>query len=253
MGNEEKRKGLFGAFQGLVDTVKTTVQDVKIPEIKLPDVKLPEVKLPQINIPGIFRGQTETQPSQPVKQPIRSISIHCALRIIYYMMTVDGVIQEEEEKKFTEIGKELAPDFDAIKGGIITACREQMTKVIDPEDYYAVLQDGVEEAVEIGKNPKDGGLAPKVLVWDLLTLAYSDGGYDENERKLLKYVVRKFDVDKTVFLELESSYLALMDLENELNWIKTTDRPYLTIEAIVNELADRKTVIFDSVKDLIAL
>ena len=41
-----------------------------------------------------------------------------------------------------------------------------------------------------------------------------------------------------------------------INWvfhIKTTDRPYLTIEARVNELTKRKTVIFDSVKDLITL
>ena len=52
---------------------------------------------------------------------------------------------------------------------------------------------------------------------------------------------------------MESSILTLMDLERELNWIKTTNRPYLTIENMVNELADRKNVIFESVKDLIAL
>ena len=45
----------------------------------------------------------------------------------------------------------------------------------------------------------------------------------------------------------------MMDIEKELTWIKTTDRPYLTIEARVNELTKRKTVIFDSVKDLITL
>ena len=44
-----------------------------------------------------------------------------------------------------------------------------------------------------------------------------------------------------------------MDLEKELAWIKTTNKPYLTIEAMVNEIADRKSVIFESVKDLITL
>ena len=92
-----------------------------------------------------------------------------------------------------------------------------------------------------------------MLVWDLLTIAYSDESYDESERRLLKYIVRKLSIDKSVFLEMESSILTLMDLERELNWIKTTDRPYLTIENMVNELADRKNVIFESVKDLIAL
>ena len=55
------------------------------------------------------------------------------------------------------------------------------------------------------------------------------------------------------FLELESSLLTLLDLERELNWIKSTDRPYLTIEATVNELENRKRVVFDSVTDLINL
>ncbi len=52
---------------------------------------------------------------------------------------------------------------------------------------------------------------------------------------------------------MESSMLTLMDIERELAWIKTTNRPYLTIEAMVNELADRKNVISESILDLIAL
>ena len=52
---------------------------------------------------------------------------------------------------------------------------------------------------------------------------------------------------------MESSIQTLMDLEKEQQWIKTTERPYLTIEAMVNEVEDRKHVIFDSVKALIAL
>lgn len=93
----------------------------------------------------------------------------------------------------------------------------------------------------------------KPLVWDLLTIAYSDESYDETERKLLKYIVRKLQIDKAVFLEMESSILTILDIEKEIAWIKTTDRPYLTIEARVNELTKRQAAIFDSVKDLITL
>ena len=90
-------------------------------------------------------------------------------------------------------------------------------------------------------------------MWDLLTIAYSDESYDERERKLLKYIVRKLGVDKAVFLEMESSMLTILDIEKEIAWIKTTDQPYLTIEARINELTKRKSVIFESVKDLITL
>ena len=54
-------------------------------------------------------------------------------------------------------------------------------------------------------------------------------------------------------VRLEADQDELLDIEKEISWIKTTNRPYLTIEAMVNELADRKNVIFESVKDLIAL
>ena len=53
--------------------------------------------------------------------------------------------------------------------------------------------------------------------------------------------------------EMESSFLTLMDLDKELNWIKTTNKPYITIETMVNEIVNRKNVIFESVKDLIVL
>ena len=65
--------------------------------------------------------------------------------------------------------------------------------------------------------------------------------------------MRKLGVDKAVFLEMESSMLTILDIEKEIAWIKTTDQPYLTIEARINELTKRKTVIFESVKDLITL
>ena len=91
------------------------------------------------------------------------------------------------------------------------------------------------------------------MIWNLLTIAYSDESYDETERKLLKYIVRKLQIDKAVFLEMESSILTILDIEKEIAWIKTTDRPYLTIEARVNELTKRQAAIFDSVKDLITL
>ena len=184
---------------------------------------------------------------------IKAISTKNAIKIIYYLMAADGQIFHSEEEKFDAIGAELDPTFYERKEQILQECRAQMEKTIDVEDYYDVVQDGVEEAIFSSLRTEDTFITPKLLVWDLLTVAYSDGNYDIAERKLLKYIVRKLDIDKAVFLEMESSILTLMDLERELVWIKTTDRPYLTIEAMVNEIKDRESVIFESVKDLISL
>ena len=151
------------------------------------------------------------------------------------------------------MGIELDPNFAASKEQIIKECKAALDKVIDSEDYYDALQDGVENAIASSQKSVGASISAKHLVWNLLSVAYSDEKYDDTERRLLKYIVRKLNIDKAVFLEMESSMLTLMDIERELTWIKTTNRPYLTIEAMVNELADRKNVIFESVLDLIAL
>ena len=184
---------------------------------------------------------------------IQAISTRNAIKIFYYIMAADGQIFHNEEDKFNLIANEIDPNFADNKEKIILECKAQLDKVIDPEDYYDVLQEGVEDALTSSRTTADTFITPKLLVWDLLTLAYSDEAYDETERKLIKYIVRKTNVDKTIFLEMESSIMTLMDIENELSWIKTTNKPYLTIEAMVNELVDRRNVIFESVKDLIAL
>ena len=106
-----------------------------------------------------------------------------------------------------------------------------MDKVIDPEDYYDALQDGAEEAL-LSSQKAEGLHFPETPCMDLLSVAYSDEKYKDAERRFLKYVVRKLNIDKAVFLEMESSILTLMDIERELAWIKTTNRPYLTIETI---------------------
>ncbi len=191
--------------------------------------------------------------SKEEEHAIKAISTKNAIKIFYYLMAVDGEVFHSEDEKFDEIGIEIDPNFAEHKAGIISECKAQMDKVIDPEDYYDVIQDGVEEAILIPDTTADSFITPKLLVWDLLTIAYSDEKYDEKERKLLKYIVRKFNIDAAIFLEMENTLQTLMDLEKELNWIKTTNKPYLTIEAHVNELQDRKNCIFESVKDLIKL
>ena len=184
---------------------------------------------------------------------MKCIATRNALQIVYYLMAADGTVYHNEEEKFDAIGAELDPNFADSKPAIIKDCQAQLENVIDPEDYYDVLQDGVEEALLSSSETADTFITPKLLLWNLLSIAYSDESYDEVERKLIKYIVRKLGIDKAVFLEMESSMLTMLDIEKEIAWIKTTDRPYLTIEARINELTKRKTVIFDSVKDLITL
>ena len=274
MSEEKKKFNLKEMLQGAVDSAKDAVKDIDLSEAKEKIQKatdstveaVKKVKLPEVDTEGIkniFKKKDAEQSSdsetteEELKEAevlsIKAIPTRNAIKIFYYLMAADGEIFHSEEEKFDSIGKELDPNFAEHKEQIVKECQAQLDKVIDPEDYYDTLQDGIEDALIHMKVTDDSFITPKLLVWDMLTVAYSDEEYNEVERKLLKYVVRKVNIDKAVFLEMESSILTLMDIEKELEWIKTTNKPYLTIEAMVNELNDRKSVIFESVKDLIAL
>lgn len=248
MAVKDFRKSLKSTFHGAVDSVKTSLEDVKLPDVKIPEVKTPA------KIKEIFKKKEKPyEPEQSETLEIKIISTKSAIKTIYFLMAADGEKYHSEEEKFDAICTELDPEFAKKREQIISECQSQLDKMIDSEDFYDVIQDGVEDALISSVKTADTFITPKLLVWNLLTIAYSDESYDEAERKLLKYIVRKLNIDKDVFLEMENSYLTLLDLEKELNWIKTTDRPYLIIESMVNEIADRKNVIFESVKDLISL
>ena len=268
---------LKGKLQGAADTVKSTVKEAKMPELKKPDIKIPDIKVPD-QIKNVFKkseAETKEATSEELQkqeeeakraaekkeaelskseiQVVKAVSPVNAVKIFYYLMAADGNIGDSEIERFELVGQELDQDFLEHKEHIEKVCKEQLDKVIDKDDYYDVVQDGVEEAL-LSKQESDKGFVPaKLLVWDLLTIAYSDEEYGEEERKLMKYIVRKVDIPKDVFLEMESSYLSVTDIQKELDWIKSTDRPYLEIDKQVKELERRQNAIYESVKALIYL
>ena len=293
MERKETGKGIKDRLHGAVDSVKSSVKDVKLPDIKAPDVKelFRRKKDGQSEESELEQNEEISQNAEPDDAEAEGISsdtseetaetdasrrknrdeektddnngksrekritipVRNALKVFYYLIAADGKILEEELCKFDEIGTALDPAFEAHKSEIIEECNEQLENTIDPEDYYDVLQDAVGEAIDSSRYDGGSFITPRLLLWNMLTIAYCDGDYAEQERRLLKCVVRKLNIDKAVFLEMENSILTVTELENELQWIKTTDRPYLQIEAMVNRINHRRDTIFESVMALIAL
>ena len=65
-------------------------------------------------------------------------------------------------------------------------------------------------------------------------------------------MVRKFQVDKTIYLEMENAMSAIQEISKEIDWLKQSNKPYTLIESMIGTLSERQKVIFDSVKVLIA-
>ena len=181
------------------------------------------------------------------------LSSETAILAIHYLMCADGVIHADEEEKLLEVAQELDLQFEEHKAAIKERCEQSVDMSLDREKLYQAIEGQVGALLDQDAPTKDAVVTPKILVWDMIAIAYSDGEYSDKEKALVQFVADKLEVDPTILLELESSMETLEALEEEEQWIKTTDRPYLEIEAHVNEIADRRNVIFNSIKDLVTL
>ena len=261
-------KKLAESVTQAANSVVNTMKDGKLPEtvgnalntavdavknVKLTDItESAEKTVAQVK--GMFTPlKLEEEKKDDDVLKVERISSLNAVKVIWFLMAADGQIYQNEEEKFNSVGRELCATFDEKREELVADCQKCPDQADDPDEYLDVLQDGVLRALLTSKVTEDTFITPKLLLWNMLVLAYSDGEYGEAERKLIRFTARKLDIDKSVLLEMDNSIQTITEIDNEMKWIKTTDRPYLTIEAMVNELNDRKTVVFDSVKELIAL
>ena len=261
-GNKLQKK-----IHDAADVVKDAADDVNLSDIEVPEkikkvamsidkgvkktVHSAKEKVEEIDIPDLRKDEPDAVPEEI--DGAKVLSTTASLRLIYYLMAVNGEIYHTEEEKFDLIGKELDPNFKENREKIVKRCQTHLERTKGQDDYYNVIKRGVVTAISLSKPTKDSFMTPKLLIWDLLSVAYSDDHYDETEKKLIRFIVKKLKVNESEFLEMENSFLTLMDIQRENDWIKTTDRQYKEIEIVVNELADRKAVILESVNDLITL
>ena len=191
-------------------------------------------------------------------------SVRDALRIMYCLMLIDGTVSEEEEEKFGEIGLACDQDFDSCKKQLIDECNGAVQSEsaqgiefvsiasVDSEEYYDQIHDYVGDLIKEENFYQTEGVRAKWLIWNLLAIAYSEGDYSTNERRLMRYIAKKSGVDNTVLLEMEHTFSTLFAIEKEEEWLKSSDRPYKVIEERVVELSNRKDAIMQGINALIS-
>lgn len=203
-------------------------------------------------VQGLVKSSKKATPEPVVPSYTEgNISPKTAIMMMYYLIALDGTVTEEEMLQFDEMGMAIDTMYPQMKPVFIGECQQQIEKAIDPEDRYDVIQDGAEFALTKIPRSRFSQITPKLLLWNLLVIAHSDREYAETERQFLKYTARKLDIDKSIFLEMESAIQTLQALDAETIWLKTTNRPYIEIEKMMNELEDRKQVIRNSIGALV--
>ena len=202
------------------------------------------------------KKQSDTAISEALKAPAQSeivLSIQDTLKIVYGLIAVDGVISPEEKEKFREIGNDLDPSFPSYCDDLINECTDLLGKPAeDEEDYYDTIHDYLGTIIHKASNANNGAIRGKLLLWDLLTIAQSDGNYSPSEKRLIRYIAKCMGIETALQLEMEHTVRTLVAIEREEAWLKNSDRPYSVIENRINELTDRKATVMTSIQALIS-
>ncbi len=173
-----------------------------------------------------------------------------AITCFYYLIAVDSDIHDIEMDVFESIANEIDPDnYPSYKESIIEDYNKQLESQIDDEDYYDVIVEGVDKVL-VSRGYYDG-VSPRLLLWNLLVVAFADNDYSKEERRLIKHIVRKSEIEKDVFLEMEELMKANVALDKEIQTLNDSDKPYKEIRPLVEELEERKQVIINSALALI--
>ena len=183
---------------------------------------------------------------------MRIIEKKNAMKVFYYLMAVDGDVSSAKMEKFDEIGHEIDGDaFADYRDAISDECSMQINTASGDDDFYDVIQEGMDEALNDETADESSSIPARLLVWNMLAIAFSNDEYSEAERRIISHVVRFTKVDKSVFLEMEQLIKTEASVERENKWIQASGKPYAEVRPVVEELEKRQKIIVESARALI--
>lgn len=164
------------------------------------------------------------------------------VKIVYLFMNADGACTKEEKKKFDSIcnSLEIGSDF---KKEIIQVCNEHVV-IRDREDnsdkvigeIKKLLGDVEQDTYSFFNencgfggmmlNSEEGKEAQAFTIWSLINLGYADEEYSEPEKRVVNYLVKKWDFDKIIFDSMIDTAETILMLVNQKEWVKSTDKSY---------------------------
>ena len=181
------------------------------------------------------------------KEREKSFRPEDAIHIILNLIAVDGKITQIEIDRFHEIGLALDKNFSSYESKLIEEEQALLSQIAgDEEELYATLLDNVGKIIHADQNSQ-AGIGARKLLWDLLTVAYSNENYADYEKKMIRYIAKGSGVDYPIVLEMEQTLRTLLVIQEEENWLKSTDRLYSIVAERLEALEVRKGAIMNGV------
>lgn len=138
--------------------------------------------------------------------------------MLYYLyMMSDGEVSYSEEKLFNEICKELNLSEED-KQLAVVRCKE-IAK--DPKATLdVIMSEKIDEQVGrawLGLKKDTSSLAK--IIWNLVNLGYADTYYSEEEKRIVKHLLEKWEVSPEVYQEMVDTADTILALTKQKEWV----------------------------------
>lgn len=156
-------------------------------------------------------------------------------KLYYLYMMSDGEVSSEEKILFTSICKQLNISTDE-KKFIIKECENIESD--KKSTALSVLKKNSKNELFMGDSylpinsflnasNKDKGS----IFWNLINLGYKDGSFSEEEKKIVEFLRKYLEFDKSIITEMLDTAETMISLTKHMEWVENN----ITDEDVKNE------------------
>lgn len=169
------------------------------------------------------------------------------ISLLWCLASVDGVISEKERQTLGELARAFDEGYEAYAEELESDCLARIKANSDEFGWDNAMKIEAREIIaSMGVTTRDA----KLLCWNLLALANSDG-VEQPELDFIRFIGKECGLDPAVFEEFKNYGDAVGEIEAACNALKSSNRPYAEIEPLINEFAERQRIILDAAQALI--
>ena len=174
-------------------------------------------------------------------------SIRDFIALLWCMAYADGSVSETEAVALDEISIALDESYESYASEL----KQECGRIIQENGKEFGYQNAVKmEAQKLIESIKPTPTDAKLICWNLLSLANSDG-VDDSELDLIRFVGEKTEIDPAAFAELKNYSDAIAEIERSIEELKQSGRSYGEIEPLVSEFTQREQTIIEAAQSLI--
>ena len=170
-------------------------------------------------------------------------SRHDEARLYYLLMISDDELSKDEKEKFDQICESLKIN-DLKKQEIIDDCIENMRGKLRNYTIFKRCIDNIlcsdEYSIENYRSntafdKQDEGK----IIWTMINLSYSDNDFSDNEKVIIQYLVKVFEVDEGLLADMLDTAETIQIIVNQIEWMKNSNQGYNLINKETIELQRR--------------